>query len=283
MSKQSFGDIMESVIIVNGSYACRFFIEGCRRYRGCIRKEKEWWEDMLSIAVCDDEIRECCRLSTMIREFLEERGLSCSLRRFRSGRDLLNAAEKFDLIFLDILMEGVDGMETARRLWERESGSLLVFVSSSRDYVFEAYDVEAFQYLLKPVEAEKLKQVLLRALLKLKKHPQEFLVIQKDRQKRKLFLDDILYFEIRGRVIEAHGTEAVFSYYGQIGLLEQSLKGKGFFRCHKGYLVNLRHVDGYDRQEAFLDNGERLVIAKRRWEEFGKELLAFMRQEGGLL
>ncbi len=123
----------------------------------------------MSIAVCDDEPLECCRLSTMIRELLEERELSYSLRRFQSGRELLDAAEKFDLIFLDILMDGIDGMETARGLLERESESLLVFVSSSRDYVFEAYDVEAFQYLLKPVEAEKLKQVLLRALLKLKK------------------------------------------------------------------------------------------------------------------
>ena len=238
---------------------------------------------MLSIAVCDDEMIECCKLSMKIRGILEEMKVSCSLRQFQSGKELLDAKERFDMIFLDILMGGLDGMKTARGLREKESGSLLVFVSSSRNYVLEAYDVEAFHYLLKPVETEKLKQVLSRALCRLRQHPREFLMVRKEWEKKKLFLDDIFYFEIRGRVIEAHGAEGVCSYYGQIGLLEQSLEGKGFFRCHKSYLINLRHVDGYSRQEAILDNGERIVIAKRRYEEFRREILKFMRKEGGLL
>ena len=238
---------------------------------------------MLSIAVCDDEILECCKLAGRIRELLEEHEVPCILSQFGSGRELLASAERFDLIFLDILMDGPDGMETARGLREKKSGSLLVFVSSSRDYVFEAYDVEAFQYLLKPVGTERLRQVLLRALAKLRERPREFLVVSQDRQKRKVFLDDVLYFEIRGRMIEAHGREETFSYYGRIGILEESLEGKGFFRCHKSYLVNLRHVDGYDGQEVLLDNGEQVVIAKRRGEAFKKEVLRFMREEGGLL
>ena len=77
--------------------------------------------------------------------------------------------------------------------------------------------------------------------------------------------------------------EGVFSYYGQIGFLENSLREKGFFRCHKSYLVNLKHVDSYGRQELLLDNGERLGIAKRRQEEFGREILQFMKREGGIL
>ena len=114
-------------------------------------------------------------------------------------------------------------------------------------------------------------------------HSQEFLIISKERQKKKLFLDDIYYFEIKGRIVEAHGKEGIFTYYEQIGILEQNLQGKGFFRCHKSYLINLKHVDGYNRQEAILDNGERIVIAKRRYEEFARKILEHMRKSGGIV
>ena len=107
---------------------------------------------MLSIAVCDDEVIECCSLARQIREILEERKLPCIIRRFRSGRELLEASESFDMVFLDIIMCELDGMKTAQIFREKAFGGLLVFVSSSREYVFEAYDVEAFQYLLKPVD-----------------------------------------------------------------------------------------------------------------------------------
>ena len=93
---------------------------------------------MLSIAVCDDEVIECCSLARQIREILEERKLPCIIRRFRSGRELLEASESFDMVFLDIIMCELDGMKTAQIFREKAFGGLLVFVSSSREYVFEA-------------------------------------------------------------------------------------------------------------------------------------------------
>lgn len=84
-------------------------------------------------------------------------------------------------------------------------------------------------------------------------------------------------------MIDVHGPEGIFTYYGQIGVLEKNLAGKGFFRCHKGYLVNLKYVAHYNRQEMTLDNGERIGIAKRRYEAFCGEILAYMRENGGIL
>ena len=104
--------------------------------------------------------------------------------------------------------------------------------------MFEAYDVEAFQYLLKPVEDRKLKNVLQKAVLKTERRSQEFIIVSSERQKKKLFLDDIYYFEIKGRIVDAHGPEGIFTYYEQMGELENKLQDKGFFRCHKSYLVN---------------------------------------------
>ena len=238
---------------------------------------------MISIAVCDDEVIECCSLAKRIKEIMEEINIPCIVRQFRSGGALLQALESFDIVFLDIIMQDLDGMKTAQIFREKASDQILIFVSSSREYVFEAYDVEAFQYLLKPVDDRKLKRVLQKAVLKTEKRSQEFIIVSRQRQKKKLFLDDIYYFEIMGRVVDVHGTEGIFNYYEQIGELENKLHDKGFFRCHKSYLINMKYVDGYNRQEVILENGEKIVIAKRRYDKFVREVLKVMRENGGIL
>lgn len=238
---------------------------------------------MLQVAVCDDEVLECCNMARKIKNILVEMKVPCIIRQFQSGVELLRAVESFDIIFLDIMMRDLDGLKTAQIFRRKAFDRILIFVSSSREYVFEAYDVEAFQYLLKPVDDRKLRRVLQRAVRKTERHSQEFIIVSRERQKRKLFLDDIYYFEIRGRTVDVHGAEGVFTYYEQIGELENKLRDKGFFRCHKSYLINLKHVDLYNRQEAILENGESVVIAKRRYDEFAQAVLKVMRENGGVL
>lgn len=238
---------------------------------------------MLSIAVCDDEVIECCNMAKRIREIMEEMKIPCIIRQFRNGGELLQALESFDIVFLDIIMQDLDGMKTAQAFRKKASDKILIFVSSSREYVFEAYDVEAFQYLLKPVDDRKLKSVLQKAVFKTESRSQEFIIVSRERQKKKLFLDDIYYFEIKGRIVDAHGPEEIFTYYEQIGELENKIRDKGFFRCHKSYLINLKYVDGYSRKEVVLENGEKIVIAKRRYDEFVQEMLKVMRKNGGIL
>ncbi len=238
---------------------------------------------MLSVAVCDDVFIECCLMAKDIKNILEQMKVPCILRQFQSGRELLQAQESFDIIFLDIMMCGLDGMETAQLFRKKAFDKILIFVSSSQKYVFDAYDVEAFQYLLKPVGHRKLEQVLQKAVHKTQGSPQEFIIVSRERQNKKLFLDSIYYFGIQGRIVEVHGVEGVFHYYGQIGGLEQMLQEKGFFRCHKSCLVNLKYVDTYNRQEAVLENGERVLIAKRRYAQFCQEILKFMKGNGGVV
>lgn len=222
-------------------------------------------------------------MAEKIRETLEEMKVPCFLRQFNSGEELLQAEENFDIVFLDIMMDGLDGMKTAKRIRKKASCRLLVFISASREYVFDAYDVEAFWYLVKPVETGKLKQVLKKAVLKTEAASPDFILVNKGRQKQKIFLRDILYFEIMGRLIDIHKTGGISDYYGKISILEEELREKGFFRCHKSYLVHLKYVKGYNRQEAVLDNGEKIPISKRRYEEFCKALLSYMKKSGGIL
>ena len=234
---------------------------------------------MLSIAICDDEAMQCLRMAGMVRKILDEMKILHIIRQFNSGKELLCAEEDFDIIFLDIMMRGIDGMRTAKLLRKRmKKEEILVFISASREYALEAFEVEAFWYLLKPVDEKKLRMVLQKIIGKTEKEMQEFILVSKERQKKKLFLDNIYYFEIRGRTIDVHGADGIFTYYEQIGNLEKMLQKKGFFRCHKSYLVNLKYVESYTRQEILMDNGERIMIAKRRYEAFCQEILAYMRR-----
>lgn len=238
---------------------------------------------MLSIAVCDDEVLVCSQIAGKIKAALEELKVPCQICQFNSGKELLQTPEQFDVVFLDIIMPEPDGMKTAQLLREKSFAGVLIFLSSSREYVFDAYEAEPFWYLVKPVEFRKLKKVLKRAAEKTREQPKEFLIVNCERQKMKLFLADICYFEIKGRMIYAHQLDGIFHFYEQIGLLEQQLQGKGFFRCHKSYLVNLEWVRGYNRQEITLDHGEKIIIAKRRYESFCREMLEYMKKNGGIL
>ena len=165
---------------------------------------------MLSIAVCDDEVIECCKIAGKIKELLKEMKIPCVIQQFFSGRELLQSCDQFDIIFLDIIMRNLDGIQTAQIFREKAFDKMLIFISSSREYVFDTYDVEAFWYLLKPIDEKKLKRVLQKAVRKTETHSQEFMIVTKERQKKKVFLDNIYYFEIKGRQIDIHETTSIF-------------------------------------------------------------------------
>lgn len=239
--------------------------------------------EMISIAICDDEALFCCQMAEKIRRHLGKMGVAFEVHLFYHGRELLQAKEHFDIVLLDILMDEPDGMKTAEMLRAKTEDTLLIFITSSRKYVYDAYDVEAYQYLVKPVSDEKLFEVLERAVQKKLPQEQGFLVFRKGKTGVKIRLEDIYYLESQGRQLFVHTAEGVFSFYEKMGEMEQKLSEKGFCRCHKSYLISLRYVHGYNAREVIMDSGERIAIAKRRQEEFRKEMLDYMREKGGVL
>lgn len=142
---------------------------------------------MLSVAVCDDEMLVCCNIAKDIEKILGEADIPFIVRQFSNGRDLINAIENFDIIFLDIMMCGMNGMKTAQLLRGKSFDKILIFISASRDYVFEAYDVEAFQYLVKPINYVRLQKVLHRAVKKLERQSQDFIIIRQDRTRKNYY------------------------------------------------------------------------------------------------
>ena len=239
---------------------------------------------MLSIAVCDDIPIECAQLAEHIKNILNQLGRSFSLKHFFDGQELLKGAESFDIVFLDIKMPEISGMELAKQMWVNGRESIIIFVTSAEEYVYEAYDVEAFHFLLKPVNEDKLKNVLKKAVVKVTAcNNGDFIVISSGHQIKKILLKDILYIESVGRMVKIHCNSGVFETYKQIGDLEQTLSDKHFFRCHKSFLLNLEYVSHFDKSEIVMENGDTVFLARKRAKIFQKEFISYMKMKGGIL
>lgn len=233
---------------------------------------------MIEIAVCDDEaiIRE------QIRQFIKKRVPDCNVVLYAAGEELLAADTIFDLVFMDIQMEGLSGMEAARVLRQKQEEILLIFITGLREYVFEAFDVSAFHYLLKPIEDEKLEEVLKRALAEVEKRKgreKKQLLIKTRNRSMNLDESAILYLESRGKKVEIHIPEETIEVYASMNKLEERL-GESFYRCHRGYLVNMAHIIEYRTDRIRLNNGEEVYLAKEKYQSFVKTYMRYLRNGG---
>lgn len=238
---------------------------------------------MLSVAICDDEILACIDIDRQVKKVLTDKRITHTTNCFSSGQALIDSALNFDIIFLDIKMATLDGIETAKVLRNRGCSSMLIFITSSADYMLKAFDVEAFHYIIKPVDKKSLEKILLRARDKILPFEEDFIVINHERQVVKLPLSKTMYFEINGRVIKAHMVDSIYNFYEQIGILEQKLPQDKFYRCHKSYLVNLGYTKGFEKTDILLNNGKKIPLSKRRYDGFATAFLLSIKKEGGML
>ncbi|MCI9442640.1 MAG: response regulator transcription factor [Ruminococcus sp.] len=231
----------------------------------------------MEIAVLEDEkiIREhICAL-------IKKQELKSHIEPYAAGEELIASGKQFDIVFLDIQMEGMNGIETARRLRKRQEDAVLIFITGMKEYVFDALDLYAFQYLLKPLDEKKFAEVLERAAREVgKKEDKKYLFIKT----RNLTLDqtDIMYIESKAKKVEIHTAKAkkTIEIYASMDELESQL-GEEFYRCHRAYIVNMAYITEYDSESITLTNGDRIYLAKKKYKEFVKTYMWHL-QNGGV-
>jgi len=207
----------------------------------------------LNIAICDDEEN----IRIYIRKLIQKQETFCKITEFSSGKELLEFqdetnAEEIDILFLDISMGDEDGMTVAKQLRSQmESNFEQVFAQTIREY----------QYLM----------------AKKKEKPKEVLVRNGNRT-RSVSADDIYYIESSNRKVTLYLRHEKIEYYDKISSLESELK-PDFFRIHKGYLVNIKYVERYDRTEVKMRNGDSLLISKYKYQDFVKRYLEYILEE----
>ena len=234
---------------------------------------------MIKFAICDDEPAMARELAGYLARYLEEHEVTAySVSNFSSGRALLEAADGFDVIFLDIQMEEPDGMETARLLRGQGNHSLLVFVTVLMELVFDAFQVEAYDYLTKPLDTARFARTMDRVLQTLEQRTAASIVIQQGSGCEVVPLSDVVYCEVLGRKVYLHKADGTITgYYDRLEQLERRVDGR-FFRCHRSYLVNLDHVRGCQAGQVLLSQGERIPVSRLRERDLTGALLLHMKK-----
>lgn len=226
------------------------------------------------IAICDDE--------KAIRDILEEKVKKyvpgAKIIQFSSGEALLMSAMSIDILFLDIQMPGTDGMKVAREIRKTDKEMQIVFVTGVEEFVFQAFDVGALHYLVKPIDEKKLAKVLKAAEEKIAIRDKNnieraSIMVSSGRIHTKIYLDEIVYAEVFNRKIVIHTTTDEIEYYGKMSDLE-NMAGDDFFRPHRAYLINMKYIVRYDAANIYLEKGQ-VPMAKQNYKSFVESYMKY--------
>lgn len=232
---------------------------------------------MIKFAICDDEPFMAKEVSEYISDYMKEKSdLNYHISSFYSGRSLLESPCDFDVIFLDIKMEELNGMNTAKLLRQRKHNGLLIFITILKDYVFDAFEVQAYDYLMKPLSHTKFKKTMSRAMVTLEQRAAKSILLQSGNCCKVIPLSQIVYCEVQGRKIYIHQEDqTVTTHCDKLEHFEQRVD-KRFFRCHRSYLVNLDHVRGSHNGQITLSQGSKIPVSRLREHTLTQALLQHM-------
>ncbi len=238
---------------------------------------------MINIAICDDEHYILDEIRCKIADFMKNEKVSSNIICFENGNALLSSPYDFDIIFLDIKMDGTDGMKAARELRNRSFKGFLIFVTSLEDYVYDSFEVFAYDYLVKPVSDEKIRKTLSRILSGLEENLSENLMIRSGGDSRIVPIKNIAFFEVIDKKIYIHTASGeIITYYERLENLEGKL-GSNFFKCHRSYLINLRHINSFGKNMVQMDTGENIPVSRLRFGSLETAIANYISKNGDKL
>lgn len=232
---------------------------------------------MLRIAVVEDDAPTREKLCTLIRDHAVSKGKDLAVTPLEDGSSLLGGAlSGYDIIFLDIMLPGLTGMEVAERIRAGDPDVVLVFVTNAAQYAIKGYAVGALDFVLKPVNPYEFLVKLERALERAAQRRQRPITLQTADGVQVLSSRDILYVETRDRKLFYHTTRGCFAVRSSMQSAEALLGSLRFVRCNQCYLVNLRHVQSV--QGDFVTVGrDRLEVSRRQRTAFLEAMLQYVR------
>ena len=225
-----------------------------------------------SIAICDDEED----VRSIFHDWVSKAKYDADVKEYSGGDELIkdiDAGAGIDILFLDIAMGKNDGIETAKELGRRVEASgksmrasrpLIIFVTGIPDRMGDAFGVKAFDYLLKPVSQASFESELHRAVEELQRLDAQLICETKYQNEEDRFIS-----------IQSGKGTIKHEVYRQMNDFEDEL-GNSFFRVHRGYLVNMRHIKGYSRSEVQVDNGDALIMSKYKYADFIRAYMEFI-------
>lgn len=224
----------------------------------------------MKIAVCDDDLLFLDILSEFCEKFERNNKIPITLIRFADGESVLEYYKynkDIDLFVLDIKMKGLDGLQVAERIRSAEAGTKIVFLTSAIEYGPQGYEIGISRYWLKPLQYNKFETELLVLYEQIKKESMLYFIENAGSSIEKVYYDEILYIETKGRKTCVHKTKSSYISVTTMRDYEKKLDNR-FFRCHAAYIVNMNYVKKIEGLEVFLYNGESVYISKGKKKAF---------------
>ncbi len=266
----------------------------------------------MKLAICDDEKR----VRDVIAESVREVSECIEIEFYADASGILDSGFDADILFLDIQMPGIDGMKAARMMRDNGKKTVIVFVTAVEEQVYKAFDVGAFNYIVKPFGKKRITEVIKAAVAQAdevhfiektmaekenENHLTRTITVKSGGTNRRVILSEIVYAEVFDRRIILHITDrdrtvissencqmksgfvnngAQISYYGRISELE-SISGQDFFRVHRAYLINLAYIKSYDSKSVRVGNAD-IPVARGKYKELIKAYLSYYTRKEGL-
>jgi len=224
----------------------------------------------IQIGICDDRAEDIRAL----KETLYAYDASFQILDYSNGENLFEDCLEneilFDVIFLDIYMPGLNGIETARKIRTIMKDVIIIFVSSSNEHYPEAYDVFAFNYIIKPINPIKLNNILEQALLNINKDRMQQIQFTYKAINYRVLCRDILYIESRDKIILFHlSNKTTLKCYAKLDEILKDLPNESFIRCHQSFVVNVVHVS--EMAESHFRSGQSVINISKRYQKLSKD------------
>jgi DNA-binding LytR/AlgR family response regulator len=238
----------------------------------------------IRIVVCDDNKVELDMYVKLCSRISKNHHIETEIKVYESGDDLLFDLEdpKFfntlDLLFLDIAMPGIDGVETARYARKIGYTGLIIFITSSHEHYIDAFDVGAFHYIVKGEDMSRFEDIFMKAVEVSAEIHQEKILLSAWGELKQLKIRDIYYFEVLKGTMTVYYDGGVFEFNATLDRLEERLKDCGFQRIHRNYLVSLIHVKSVTYTETIMVNDAALPVGRTFYPEL-KEGIKRMKME----
>lgn len=220
---------------------------------------------MIKIGICDDEKIILEILQRMIIECLEELDFQAEIVLFSKGKELLETEMKLDILFLDIEMPQIDGIEVGKKLRRKGNECKIIVATSRKERFKEAFCIDTFRFVTKPFEIEEIREALEEAIIAL--GGVEKIQVYKERIKCDILQRDILYIEAIDSAVEFISKEGIYRKETSLTELEEEFKEKGFFRINRQCIVNMAQIEKYEKGTVLINN-ENKNVSQRRKKEF---------------
>lgn len=235
----------------------------------------------MKIAVVDDNPKDGGRIKQYIERYALEQDQRFQVFLYASGLDFLDDMERnFDVVFMDIEMPHLDGIETARKMRERDDTTILIFITNLAQYAIHGYEVNAIEFMVKPVGYYNFSDKMTKALRFVKRNEEKVMLFKNSDTVAKIPVSQILYLEKDKNYIIFHTGQGEFRERGSMAEMEEKLAGAGFSKCIAGCLVNLRHVSRMEKDLVWVGNTS-LPLSRAQKKQFAKEFVDFL--GGGLV